>query len=282
MLNRKLQAAAGTAAVAMVAGLASGGSAEAASTPQGGWVRLAHLSPHTPPVDVYLYAFGGTSAQIVLHHVAYGVASPYEPLPQGLYTVAMRLADADPASAPVISTNVDVKSGAAYTVAGLGPSTGLTLNVLSDRLGAPAGKAEVRVIEASLQNPAVTVSTTGSMIAGGLHFPTVSDYQTVAAGSWDVTVKTDAASTTWPVSLHAGSTYTLAILDGTGSSPKVLNLSDSAAATLVPKGGVAAGLGATAADHGPFGALEAEMLWGGLLIAGATGVVFSVRRLRRF
>ncbi len=55
-----------------------------------GWIRLAHLSPNTPPVDVYLYSFGNSHAMIVLHHVAYGTVSPYEKVAAGEYTVAMR------------------------------------------------------------------------------------------------------------------------------------------------------------------------------------------------
>ena len=59
-----------------------------------GWIRLAHLSPNTPAVDVYLYSFGDSSAQIVLHHVAYGTVSPYEQLPAGDYTFTVLSASA--------------------------------------------------------------------------------------------------------------------------------------------------------------------------------------------
>src|SRR6201996_7535635 len=52
-----------------------------------GWVRLAHLSPNTPAVDVYLYSFGDSSAMQVLHHVAYGTVSSYESIKAGDYTV---------------------------------------------------------------------------------------------------------------------------------------------------------------------------------------------------
>ena len=99
-----------------------------------GWIRLAHLSPNTPAVDVYLYSFGDASAQIVLHHVAYGTVSPYEQVPAGDYTVAMRAAGAVSTSAAVISASVDVAPGHAYTVAGLGPESGLRLQVLDDQL----------------------------------------------------------------------------------------------------------------------------------------------------
>ena len=55
-----------------------------------GWLQLAHLSPNTPAVDVYLYSFGKAHAMIVLKHVSYGTVSPYEPVRSGEYTVAMR------------------------------------------------------------------------------------------------------------------------------------------------------------------------------------------------
>lgn len=114
-----------------------------------GWLRLAHLSPNTPPVDVYLYSFDNPSARVVLRHVSYGTVSPYLPAPAGLYTVDMRSAGAAATAPPVLSTAVRVLGGHAYTVAGLGPLAGLRLEVLSDRLSAPAGQAMVRVIQAS-------------------------------------------------------------------------------------------------------------------------------------
>src|ERR1700758_341323 len=84
-----------------------------------GWIRLAHLSPNTPAVDVYLYSFGDPSAELVLHHVGYGVVSPYEPLAAGEYTVAMRGAGASATTKPVLSASLTVAAGGAYTVAGL-------------------------------------------------------------------------------------------------------------------------------------------------------------------
>ena len=85
---------------------------------QVGWIRLAHLSPNTPAVDVYLYSFGNPKAEIVLHHVSYGTVSPFEQVAAGDYTVAMRSSGAPPGSKPVLSTAVDITAGHAYTVAG--------------------------------------------------------------------------------------------------------------------------------------------------------------------
>src|SRR4029450_8127107 len=74
----------------------------AAST---GWGRVAHLSPDTPSVDVYLYSFGDPDAELTLKHVGYGAVSPYQQVAAGRYTVAMRGGVADPASAAGISTD---------------------------------------------------------------------------------------------------------------------------------------------------------------------------------
>ena len=114
-------------ACALALGLAGlfGTAASAASASTGtGYLRLAHLSPNTPAVDVYLYSFGDPSAMVVLHHVAYGDVSPYEAVASGEYTVAMRAMGAAPSSKPVLSTTIDVVSGHAYTVAGMGPCRG--------------------------------------------------------------------------------------------------------------------------------------------------------------
>ena len=60
--------AASTLLLGVPAAAASAASSAAAGT---GWIRLAHLSPNTPAVDVYLYSFGNSNAKIVLRHVAY-------------------------------------------------------------------------------------------------------------------------------------------------------------------------------------------------------------------
>src|SRR5262245_28782637 len=85
-----------TVAVAALAGLgmslmASSPAAGAATGSSVGYVRLAHLSPDTPAVDVYLAKIGDSSfAPQVFPHVGYGVMSSYLPLPTGTYAVSMR------------------------------------------------------------------------------------------------------------------------------------------------------------------------------------------------
>jgi hypothetical protein len=244
---------------------------------------LAHLSPNTPPVDVYLYPFGNSAAQIVLKHVAYGTASPYESLTPGLYLVAMRAAGASASANPVISTEVNVTAGQAYTVAGLGPASALTLDVLNDELDAPSGHAGVRVIEASLEAPTVTITAGSDDIATDLRFPSVTAYQTVEPGSWTVRVATQTAAESSRVTLAEDSTHTFAVLDGTGGAPRLLDLGDAVGLTAVPKGGVQTGFGGTAVRAGGAGGggLATEAEWGALLVLGAGGALFAAARLRR-
>jgi hypothetical protein len=279
MSSRISRMAASLAVTTMVLAPLTAASAQAAAGPQDGWVRLAHLSPNTPPVDVYLYPFGNTGAQIVLKHVAYGTASPYESLAPGLYVVAMRAAGASESTSPVISTEVTVDAGEAYTVAGLGPFSALTLDVLHDELDAPAGKSSVRMIEASLQAPTVTVSAGGDTIASDLRFPSVTGYQTVDPGNWPVHVADQTASSSSQVTLAPNDTYTLAVLDGTDGAPRVLDLTDAASTDNVPVGGVETGFGGTANTGRDLPVDDAA--WGALLVAGAGGALYAGKRLRR-
>jgi hypothetical protein len=242
-----------------------------------GWIRLAHLSPNTPAVDVYLYSFGDSSAQIVLHHVAYGTVSPYEQVPTGDYTVAMRAAGASATSAPVLSASVDVAAGRAYTVAGLGPESGLRLQVLDDQLTTPSGQALVRIIQASLKQSVVSVNWGSDKLQGSLKFGAVSSYQTVSAGTETLTVSGGGDTTTSSVPLAAGTVHTLVVLDG----PKGLqidDLLDAAGSGTDPAGGAATGFGGMA-PRSPSSPLPwVAAIGAGVVLAAAGGLRLRSRR----
>jgi hypothetical protein len=242
-----------------------------------GWIRLAHLSPNTPAVDVYLYSFGDASAQIVLHHVAYGTVSPYEQVPAGDYTVAMRAAGAVSTSAAVLSASVDVVAGHAYTVAGLGPESGLRLQVLDDQLTTPTGQALVRIIQASLKQSVVSVNWGGDMLQSSLKFGAVSSYQTVSPGTATLTVSGGGDTATASVPLAAGTVHTLVVLDG-AKGLQIDNLLDAAGSGTDPAGGAATGFGGMAprAPSSPLPWLAA--IGAGLLLAVAGGLRFRSRR----
>ena len=253
--------------------------APAASASSGaGWIRLAHLSPNTPAVDVYLYSFGNSHAMIVLHHVSYGTVSPYEKVAPGEYTVAMRGAGASPSSAPVLSTSVHIASGGAYTVAGMGPAKGLRLEVFRDKLTTPQGKSLVRVIQASLKHNKVTIMAGGQTLAKGLQFAHVTSYVTATPGTWRVHVEGMGAMGARNVTLAAGSIYTLVVLDSSGNGLEIDPLEDAAGSTVMPQGGAATGLGGTAPSPVP-----SPVLWVSLIAAGgllASAGAFRMRRMR--
>jgi hypothetical protein len=252
--------------------VAASASAAAVST---GWIRLAHLSPNTPAVDVYLYSFGDSSAQLVLRHVGYGDVSPYEAVTAGEYTVAMRAAGASAATKPVLSASVDVVAGDAFTVAGLGPESALRLQVLRDDLRTPPDKALVRVIQASLHDHLVTVSYGGTVLAASLAFGSVSSYQPVSAPTAPVRIEAVGVDVASSVTLAAGSVHTLVVLDG-ANGVTVDNLLDAAGSAVAPAGGVGTGLGGTA-PRGPASPLP----WVAVIAAGALLALAGRLRLRR-
>jgi Domain of unknown function (DUF4397) len=214
-----------------------------------GWIRLAHLSPNTPAVDVYLYAFGDARAMIVLKHVSYGTVSPYEQVASGEYTVAMRSAGAGPSSRPVLSTTVEVVPGHAYTVAGMGPLKGLRLQVMPDALTTPPGKALVRVIQASLQEKRVTVRAGTQMLASELSFGSITHYRVVSPGSLKVHGSGGTENVSRVVALAADSIHTVVVLDDPGHLTLTV-LQDAAGSSRLPAGGPATGFGGTAARPG--------------------------------
>jgi hypothetical protein len=261
---------------ALLLGITKAASASTAATGSG-WVRLAHLSPNTPAVDVYLYSFGDATAAQVLHHVGYGVVSTYEPIAAGDYTVAMRAAGAAASTKPVLSASLDVAPGGAYTVAGLGPESGLRLQAIKDQLTTPPGKALVRVIQASLQQHAVTVSWKGAPAVSNLAFGAVSSYQAVSPATATLHVAGESETVDSTITLAAGSVHTIVVLDG----PKGLvldNFLDAAGSGDAPSGAPATGFGGTAPKV-PSALPWLSLIGAGLLLAVAGGL--GARRPRR-
>jgi len=257
--------------------VATASAASAAGAGQG-WVRCADLSPGAPE-DVYLYPFGNPSHPTVLMHQGYGSVSEYMPLSAGQYTVAMRPPGASASSPPTVSTSFMVSAGSNYTVASIGSASTRRLKVLDDQMSAAAGsKALVRVIQASLKQPQVTVSVGSNVLASELAFGSASSYQSIRPGSPTVTFSAQGGHAAMPVKLTAGSVHTLVVLDGS-SGLRIDNLTDAAGSTDSPKGGAATGFGGTAPRPGPGLAPWLGTLGGGVLLAVAGG--FGLRRSRR-
>jgi hypothetical protein len=258
-----------------LAGVLGLGATAASASAGPGYLRLAHLSPNTPAVDVYLYSFGNSSAMVVLHHVAYGDVSTYESVASGEYTVAMRLAGAAPGTKPVLSTTINVTSGEAYTVAGMGPLSGIRLQVLDDRLSTPRTKSLVRVIQASMHQNSVTVKAGTKVLGRGLNFTTVTPYKVVKPGTLTVSAVGASEHGSSQLTLAPDTIYTLVVLDDPGHL-MITALVDSQGSKAMPTGGAATGFGGAAPRPG------APLLpWLGAAAAGLLAAVGGVIRLRR-
>jgi hypothetical protein len=258
-------------AVLLTGTILTGGAAQAAPG-DNGLLRLAHLSPDTPEVDVYVDAVADPEAGITLEGVGYGTVSDYQDVPPGTYTVSMREAGADPATPPVLSTTVEVTSASARTVAGVGLFADLGLEIIEDSLATPpAGQARMRVLAAASNAETLDVTLSdGTAVATGLAFASTSDYVDVPAGSASLQVSVGGGSPTdLPVDLDAGSVYSVLVLDD-GSGLSVEPILDAAGTDVVPVGGMDTGAGGTVDGGVPAGLLAAVAVAGGAaLVVGA-------------
>ncbi len=239
---------AGTAALVAAPSTAAYATTTASAAPaasQDGWVRIAHLSPKAPAMDMYLYTFSNPGHATVLRDVGYGDVSAYMAVSPGQYTVAMRGFGAPSSSAPALSTTFTVSAGTAYTVAALGPDPGLRVAVLQDQMTAPAGQVLVRVFQASLKEPRVTVSYGPDVLARQLPFASATSYVAVSPGTQTVQFTASDEHAAMSVHLAANTIHTIVVLDDS-SGLKIDALTDAVGSQIMPHGGANTGFGGTA------------------------------------
>lgn len=244
-------AATATAVAAAAALTFAGASAAQADEPGEGWVRIAHLSPDTKSVDVKLTALAGGDVVSELDDVAYGAVSDYINAPQGTYVVSMVPAGSPDSATPMIQQSVNIVSGQPVTVAAYGKNANLDTTVFPDDLTPPSdGQARVRVIQASTTAKSVDIATTTGMdIAKDATQGTATNYASVAAGPWSLSVTGGSKTSAADIDLAAGSVATLFVLDNASGGVTVKSVVDSASVGDLPTGGIQTGGGATATEH---------------------------------
>ena len=185
---------------------------------------------------------------------------------------------AAPTSTAPAAPTIVLVGGGDPTLTALGPDPGLRVAVLQDQMTAPAGKALVRVFQASLKEPQVTVSYGSDVLARHLDFGAATSYAAVSPGEQTVQFTSSGEHATMPVSLGADTIHTIFVLDDS-SGLEVDPVTDAVGSQIMPKGGADTGFGGTA-PHPP--ASPAPWL---LMIAFGTvltGVAFTgLRRTRR-
>jgi hypothetical protein len=256
----------------------------AAAQADQGYVRLAHLSPDTPEVDVYLSSVSDAIDEQTFPGVGYGVVSDYQALPTGTYAVSMRLAGADPSSDPVLTTQVEVAADQAYTVAGVGENADLGLRVIEDDLSMPAsGKAKVRVVHASVEAPVLTMTLAdGPTIASDVAFASTTPYEEVDPGTWTLEIQPEGSDepTTRETTLEEGNVYTCLVLDDESGLTWNMLL-DAGRDGIIPTGGVETGAGGLQRSGAADGPTLVPLAVAGLVLAAGLAVLGVRRRVAR-
>lgn len=174
-------------------------------------VRVVHLSPNAPNVDLYI------DGSLVLEDVPFGTVSEYLPLSAGTYPVEITAAG-DPDTS-VFEGDVTVEGDLAYTIAAIGevgdaadqPFEPL---VLTDENEPPDGEtARLRAVHASPDAPAVDITAGGDVLFDGVAYGE-SGYVEVPSGDYTVEIRGDTPENdgevvqSFDVSLAGGQVYT--------------------------------------------------------------------------
>ena len=168
-------------------------------------VRVAHLSPDAPPVDVYVNGSRALSA------VPYKDISNYLPVPSG--SVNFKVTPANAATPVVIDATVNLSDGGNYTVAATGFLAGIQPLLLEDDRGT-TGQAKVRFVHTGPDAPAVDIAVTGGpVLFSNVSFRQATGYPQVAPGTYDLEVRpagtTTVALAVPGVTLRPGTNYTV-------------------------------------------------------------------------
>lgn len=141
-------------------------------------IRVAHLSPDAPNVDVWV------NGSVVLSNVPYEAVSDYLVVDPGTYRIQVTPAGAS--SPIVIDAELTLQSGVAYTVAATGLLADIAPIVLiDDRQG--GSDVGVRFVHAGPDAPPVDITLAdGTILFGNVAFREAEDYINVPAGTYDL------------------------------------------------------------------------------------------------
>lgn len=165
------------AGTALLAGGAAVGSAQSDSA----WIRVAHLSPDAPTVDVELDGPASATKTVEFTDV-----TDYVEVPAGEYTVSVPAAGA--------SATVELEADEYYTGAAIGSLTGqgesFRLALYEDNNGATPRNSRVRLVHASPDAPTVDVTVkNGPVLYRNVSFGESGGYRRVAPGDYTLEVR---------------------------------------------------------------------------------------------
>ncbi|MDQ3396779.1 MAG: DUF4397 domain-containing protein, partial [Deinococcota bacterium] len=177
-------------------------------------IRVAHLSPDAPAVDI---SVNGVS---VFTGIGYRDVSDYEVVPSGSVQIRIAAGGTDDA---FIEAALTVEEGAYYTIAAMGFQANLEAMVFRDNLRAfpPSNGASVRFLHASPDAGAVDVAVRdGEVLVENLNFGQASSYFFVPADTYNIDIRAAGTDTVAfaldNVQVRAGHVYTHFVIGSTG------------------------------------------------------------------
>lgn len=203
----------GGGAALSVVGLTGAGSAEFADVNVPTGLRVGHLSPDTPEVDIVID--GG----IFLGNVPFPAVTDIQALPAGTYNVAVQPSIA-PGTFPIGPVDLTLEAGTWYTVLAVDFLDNIDALILSDDARPLATSAKVRIVHASptAQDVDIYVVAPGTDInavdptLSAVPFKANTGYLALPEGDYEVTVTPtgtkDAAIGPAEISIENGGVYT--------------------------------------------------------------------------
>jgi hypothetical protein len=189
-------------------------------------VRVAHLSPDTPNVDVY------ANGAKVLSNVPFKAVSDYLTVPAGSNKFDVRVAGAEPTSRPALSATVNLLPNRDYTVGAANFLAHIEAILLEDDNRLPVvGFAKLKVVHASPDAPKVDIAVKDVRdLIRNLAFTEESKYVTLRAGTYDLEVQLSPGNNTFlplpGVTLEPGKVYTVFAVDRASKLSVVVNAVD--------------------------------------------------------
>ncbi|MBW4437028.1 MAG: fasciclin domain-containing protein [Pleurocapsa minor GSE-CHR-MK-17-07R] len=204
-------------------------------------IRVAHFSPDTPNVDVWV------NFAPVLTDVPFSAISDWLSVPAGTYNVAVVPAGGALSDAAIGPVDLTLGVGTYTTVSAVGSLANGTLTaalISEDYSDIAEGQARVTVFHAIEGAPAVNVTANGALLIGQLAFPgTVEEADgqlndgaftvNVPAGAYDIQVVTADGTVILDLpgtEFAAGTNYLVAAI-GTADAPSVALSATAVAAT---------------------------------------------------
>ncbi len=171
-------------------------------------VRFVHASPDAPAVDITL-----TDGSVLFGDVAFTENGGYIDVPAGTYDLQVRVAGTDVVALELPGVELDART--VYTAFAIGTLAENTLTALLT-IDAQA-PAQVRVLHASPDAPAVDVFVNGGDAFSDISFNSITDYAELPAGDYNVQVAAAADNNLVVIdadlTLEPGEIYTVAAVN---------------------------------------------------------------------